>query len=121
MARARLAYPALAISLVLISGCASTHQNECHSSGGWFSRFRQASRTTTPQGGAQPMGAPCDCEGSGMAPHGDMGPVMMPPGTGLPPGAFVAPQPAIITMPPAGSQPPRIVPVPQANPTPYAP
>ena len=115
MVRARLASLALAGSLLLSSGCVSMHpEDECHN-GGWFSRFRLASRTTAPQ-------APCDCEGG--VPQGD-GAVMVPPNSyvpnGFPPNTFVAPPPGVMTVPPGTTQPPRIVPVPQASPMPYSP
>jgi hypothetical protein len=108
MVRARLASLALSSSLLLSSGCASWHQDECHN-GGWFSRFRLASRTTAPA---------CECEG-GMAPGGDM---VVPPNAFVPPSAFVPPPPAVMTNPPGAAQPPRIIPVPQqATPIPYNP
>jgi hypothetical protein len=112
MQRARLALAALASSLLLTAGCASMPQDECHS-GGWLSRFRLASRTTTP--------APCDCEGGGGAINSQgEGPVMVPPNA-YAPNTFVAPPPGMVTVPPWTTQPPRIIPVPQANPMPYSP
>jgi hypothetical protein len=105
MVRAHPAFLALASSLLLTGGCASMHENEC-ASGGWFSRFRLVSRTTT--------GSPCDCEGGAPVGAGD-GSVMVPPNAFVPPGAFAPPPPTIISNPPGATQPP------QAYPTPYAP
>ena len=112
MSSARLAFFTLAGGLLAITGCASVHDNECHTSG-WFNRFHLTSRTT---------GAPCDCEG-GMPMTSSDGTMVMPPNAVIPPGAFAAP-PTIMTNPPMapGNQPPRIVPIPQqANPVPYTP
>jgi hypothetical protein len=114
MVRARLAYLALAGSLLWTSGCGFTH-DECHN-GGWFSRFRLTSHSSHPA---------CDCDSAAMAfPGADSVVVppnaLMPPNTLVPPGGFVAPPPTLTT-PPAVGRPPRITPIPQANPTPYAP
>ena len=103
MVRAHPAFLALASSLLLTCGCASMHENEC-ASGGWFSRFRLASRTTA---------APCDCEGGAPVGAGD-GSVMVPPNAFVPPGAFAPPPPTIITNPPGATQPPQINSIPQA-------
>ena len=95
MFRARLAFLALASSLLSTVGCTSMHENEC-ANGGWFSRFRLASRTTS---------APCECEGGAPVAGGD-GSVMVPPNTFVPPGAFAPPPPTVMTNPP-GAQPSR--------------
>jgi hypothetical protein len=111
MDRAQRAFSALAGgvlvgSMLLTSGCASTQSCECNN-GGWFSRFRLASRI---------HGAPgCECEG-GMSAGGD---VVVPPNAFMPPGAMMAPTSPIVTAPPTGGQPPRIIPVPQAQPMPF--
>ena len=109
----RPAFLILASSVLLSCGCISMHDRECASScpsGGWFSRFRLASRTTS---------APCECEGAMPVAGGD---VVVPPTAMMPPGAYPTPGPAIMTNPPAAAQPPRIVPVPQqAVPMPYTP
>ena len=122
MVRARLAFLALAGSLLMTCGCVTTQQNEC-TSGGWFNRYRLASRTTP---------APCECEGGMPITHGDGG-MMVPPSTFVPPNAFMppngyvppnaiaAPPPMIMTNPPGAQQAPRIVPIPQASPMPYTP
>ncbi len=116
MNRARLAFFTLAGSLLTITGCASMH-DDCQT-GGWFQRYHLASRTT---------GAPCDCEGGGMAmPMTSDGTMVIPPNAILPPGGFTAPPPAIMTNPPpipGTNQPPRIESIPQqqASPVPYTP
>jgi hypothetical protein len=110
MVRARLAFLSLASSLLLSSGCASLHHDECHN-GGWFSRFRLTSRTA---------GSHCECEGA-MPAGADT--TVIPPNAFVPPsaypaaGTFVAPPPTIMTNPPGAAQPPRIIP--QAQPVPY--
>jgi hypothetical protein len=105
MVRARLAFLALASSLLVTSGCASTCENECHT--GWFSRFRLASRTSAHA---------CECEGA--MPAGADSTMVVPPNAFVPPSAFVAPPPALIANPAPGAvQPPRVIP--QAQPVPY--
>ncbi len=118
MVRARLAYLAVGSGLLLASGCASMHENECHN-GGWFSKFKLTSRTSATATAA----APCECEGSMGVPSMDSPGMMVPPNAFMPPpGAYTAP-PMMMTNPPAGTQPPRVVPIPQqqANPSPYSP
>ena len=111
MVPARLKFLTLAGSLLITCGCAATHPTEC-SSGGWFSRFRLASRTT---------GAACECENGGLSYPGGDGSVVVPPNAFVPPNGFAAPPPMILTNPPGVGQPPRIAPIPQASPMPYSP
>ena len=115
MVRARLASLALAGSLLFVAGCEMCQRDPCDtgggcfaSHGGWFSKFRLASRNNAPE---------CCGEGAvisgGTVHHG------MIQGEGP---ALISPD-AFITNPSSvpNGKPPRIVPIPQANPMPYTP
>lgn len=101
LARAVLASFTLAGTLFVAAGC--HHHDLCDGhGGGWFSRFRTASRVHD-----------CDCVQTPVV-TSTPGPVLVQPDPVVQPGPIFtpgAPQPV----------PPRIVPVPQANPMPYSP